>query len=159
VRAAGASIELRFQFTRFELSSSLEFQRAVLSDGSVLPNSPGQVGKFRATAPLWRNRIRVSVGMQALGQRNTYDGAAVPWVILPETVVTTKPLAGGLQISMGIKNLSNSFYRDPVGLSEAVDSMIGAGRSYYLNLGWHIPDRRGESDNAKNFRKASPDGF
>jgi len=159
VRAAGASIELRLQLTRFELASSLEFQRAVLGNGSVLPNSPGQVGKFRATAPLWRNRFRVSVGIQALGQRNTYDGEHVPWVILPETVVTTRPIAGGLQISMGIKNLSNSFYRDPVGLSEAVDSMIGAGRSYYLNLGWHISDRRGEANDAKNSRKASPGGF
>jgi hypothetical protein len=78
----------------------------------------------------------------------------VPWVILPEAVVTTKPLAGGLQISIGIKNLSNSFYRDPAGLSESVSSMIGAGRTYYLNLGWYSDEARGKSDSRK--RKAGP---
>jgi outer membrane receptor protein involved in Fe transport len=155
VHASGASVELGFQFNRFELTSSLEFQRAFFGDGPVLPNSPGQVGKLRATAPFWRSRIRVSGGFQILGQRNTYSGAAVPWVILPEAVITTKSLAGGLEISMGIKNLSNSFYRDPVGLSEAVDSMIGTGRTYYLNLAWHSHGSHGESKNGKGTRKGA----
>jgi outer membrane receptor for ferrienterochelin and colicins len=159
VRAAGASVELAFHFSGFDLASSIEFQRAVLDDGTVLPNSPGQVGKLRASVPLWRNRLRFSGGIQALGQRNTYDREAMPWVILPDAVVTTRPLAGGVQISMGARNLSNSFYRDPVGLSEAVDSMIGAGRTYYLNLSWHSPARQGEVDSAKNHVKPSRGGF
>ena len=58
-------------------------------------------------------------------------------MILPELVVSTRPLAGGIQFSAGIKNLSNSYYRDPVGLTATVDSMIGAGRTFYLNVNWH----------------------
>jgi outer membrane receptor protein involved in Fe transport len=154
VRAAGADVEVTLRFPRFELASSLEFQRAVLSNGSVLPNSPGQVGKLRATVPLWRNRVRVSAGLQALGQRNTYAATTVPWVIVPEAVVSTRPLPGGLQISMGVKNLSNSFYRDPVGLTPAVDSMIGTGRTYYVNLGWHTPESRDDSGTGKNASRA-----
>jgi outer membrane receptor protein involved in Fe transport len=46
-------------------------------------------------------------------------------------------LASGLQLSGGVKNLSNTFYRDPIGLTPAVDSMIGAGRTYYVNLTWN----------------------
>jgi outer membrane receptor protein involved in Fe transport len=89
VRAAGADFEVTFRFPGFELASSLEFQRAVFGNGAVLPNSPGQVGKLRATVPLWRNRLTVSAGLQALGQRNTCAGATVPWVVLPEAVIST----------------------------------------------------------------------
>jgi hypothetical protein len=60
---------------------------------------------------------------------------------------------------MGIKNLSNSFYRDPVGLTSAVDSMIGAGRTYYLSLGWHTPEPRDEPNKRKNTGRESPDDF
>lgn len=144
--------------TSFELAASLEFQRAVFSNGAVLPNSPGQVGKLRASVPLWRNRLTVSAGIQALGQRNTYAGITVPWVILPEVVVSTKTLPGGLQLSMGIKNLSNSFYRDPVGLNAVVDTMIGNGRTYYLNLSWHQPQRN-DSTKEKNIPRTATSGF
>ena len=142
VRAAGVSLELFLQLpARIDLVSSLELQRAVFGSGTVLPNSPGQVGKLHLSMPLWRDRLTLSAGLQALGQRNTYAGATVPWVILPEAVVSTKPLAAGLQFSAGVKNLSNSFYRDPAGLTPTVDSMIGSGRTYYLNVAWHSPER------------------
>jgi outer membrane receptor for ferrienterochelin and colicins len=153
VQAAGADVELTFRFPAFELSSSLEFQRAVLRDGTVLPNSPGQVGKLRASVPLWRNRFRLSGGLQALGHRNTYARVPLPWVILPEVSLSTRPLPGGLELSMGIRNLSNSFYRDPAGLSPVVDSMIGTGRTYYLNLAWHSPSPQEGGNTTKSSRK------
>jgi len=145
VRASGASFELFLQLpARADLVSSLEFQRAVFSAGTVLPNSPGQVAKLRLSIPLWRDRLVLGAGLQAFGERRTYAGVTMPWGILPEAVVSTKPLIAGLQFCAGIKNLSNSFYRDPAGLTPAVDSMIGAGRTYYLNVTWHGGE--GDSD-------------
>ena len=145
VRTAGASFELQCRLpAAIDLSSSIEFQRSVFGTGAVLPNSPGQVGKLRLSVPLWRDRLRLSAGLQALGQRTTYAGATLPWVILPEVVASTKSLPGGLQLSAGVKNLSNSFYREPSGLTPTVDSMIGAGRTFYVNVAWHSaaePDR------------------
>jgi len=117
----------------------------VYGSGSPLPNSPGQVGKFHLSMPLWHDRLTVSSGVQAMGQRNTYGGVTLPWMVLPEVVVSTKPLRGGVEFSAGIKNLSNTFYRDPVGLSPTVDSMIGTGRTYYLNLTWHSAAERDNS--------------
>ena len=144
VRAAGVSFELFLQLPgRIDMASSLELQRAIFGSRTVLPNSPGQVGKLHLSLPLWRDRVTVGAGIQAMGQRTTYAGATVPWVILPEAVVSTKPVAAGLQFSAGIKNLSNSFYRDPAGLTPTVDSMIGAGREYYLNVTWHSPEQDG----------------
>lgn len=140
VRAAGAALELNFRpRPSMEISASLAIQRAVsdLTEGrAVLPNSPGQVGKLRFSFPLWRDRVTVAGGIQALGQRQTYAGNTLPWFILPELVVTTKPFAGGLELCARISNLSNTYYRDPVGLSGLVDSMTGPGRSYSLSLIW-----------------------
>jgi len=142
VRTGGVSLELLLQLpARIDLESSLEIQRSVFGSGGVLPNSPGQVGKLHLSIPLWRDRLSLGAGMQTLGPRGTYAGATVPWVILPEAVLSTKPLAAGLQFSAGIKNLSNSFYRDPAGLTPTVDSVIGSGRTYYLNVTWHSAER------------------
>jgi outer membrane receptor for ferrienterochelin and colicins len=147
VRASGVSCELVAHLpVGIELQSSLEFQRAVFGDGTVLPNSPGQVGKFRGSIPFWRNRFTIGAGIQALGRRSTYAGATLPWVILPEAVLSTKSFAGGFQFNAGVKNLSNSFYRDPAGLTPLVDSVIGNGRTYYMNLTWHSSEKRHTRD-------------
>ncbi len=142
VRAAGASLELDCLFPgAVRLSSSLEIQRAVFRSAQVLPNSPGQVGKLRFSVPLWRDNFSLVTGLQALGQRQTYAGATVPWVILPEAVVSANRLVGGLEFSLGVKNLSDSSYRDPSGLIPAVDSVPGMGRTYFLNVAWHASPR------------------
>jgi len=137
VRAAGASFEVDCELPAgLEIASSLELQRAIFANGSALTNSPGQVGKFRLSLPLWRDRLRFGAGLQALGQRQTF-ASSVPGVILPEVVISTKQLPGGLEVNGGIKNLSNSFYRDPIGLTHTVDTAIGNGRTYYFALTWH----------------------
>ena len=142
VRAGGVALELLLQLPAgIGVASSLEWQRAVFGSGMVLPNSPGQVGKLHLSIPLCRDKLTLVAGIQALGQRSTYAGATVPWVMLPEAVVSTKPLAAGLQLSAGVKNLSNSFYRDPAGLTPTVDSMIGSGRTFFLSVTWHSEER------------------
>ena len=154
VRASGVSVELDAHLAAgIEFQTSLSLQRAVFGDGTVLPNSPGQIGKFRGSIPFWRERFTFGAGIQALGQRTTYAGDTVPWLILPEAVLSTKPFAGGFQFSAGVKNLSNSFYRDPAGLSPLVDSLVGNGRTYYLNLSWHGAEKHGDSANSKTPRR------
>jgi outer membrane receptor for ferrienterochelin and colicins len=143
VNSSGTSLELDYVLPRgIEISSSLEIQRSVFGEGNVLPNSPGQVGKLHVSVPLWRGRLNLGAGLQALGQRQTYAGVTLPWYIQPEVVVRAKQLPCGLELSAGIKNLSNTFYRDPAGLSSTIDSMIGDGRSYYLNLIWRSPEKQ-----------------
>lgn len=148
LRAAGVSLGLDCVLPgSVRLSSSLEMQRAAFDSAPALPNSPGQVGKLRLVLPVWRERLMITSGLQTLGQRQTYAGVALPWVILPEVVVSAAHLAGGFEFSAGVRNLSNSFYREPAGLTPTVDSVIGMGRSYFLNLIWHSSaDRVARSD-------------
>ena len=145
-RSLGGSLGVNARLSGdIQIDASLELQRTIFSNGRVLPNSPGQVGKVRASLPLWRNRLMIGLGIQALGQRRTLDGIPLPWVILPEAVVSTRPMPGGISFSAGVKNLSNAFYRDPAALNEVVDSMIGRGRAYYLNLSWHGLEKPADS--------------
>jgi outer membrane receptor protein involved in Fe transport len=159
VRSTGASVELQCRLpASIDLVSSIEFQRSAFGSGVVLPNSPGQVGKLRFFVPLWRGRLGLGAGLQALGERTTYAGATVPWVILPEATLSSKPLAGGLSFSAGVKNLSNSYYLEPSGLMPAVDTMIGTGRTFFFTATWHRaaePDSNSERT-ARNSRNPRP---
>jgi len=144
VKAAGVSLEFKAHLpAEVELEAGLDIQRAVFGDRTALPNSPGELGKFRLSLPVWRRRVVIGGGFQAMGQRNSYAGIALPWNVLPEAVVTSKPFWGGYEVSMGVKNLSNTFYRVPTGLSGTVDNIIGDGRTYFVNLAWRRPPHDG----------------
>src|SRR5262249_9204309 len=122
VRASGASLEVIYRLpSKIDLDASVEWQRATFDSGAVLPNSPHQIGKLRVSVPFWQDRLRFSGGVQTVGLRSTYAGVALPATVLPEAVLNTKPLAAGLQLIAGVKNLSNTFYRDPAGLTPMVD--------------------------------------
>jgi iron complex outermembrane receptor protein len=154
VQANGLSMQLDYKLPAgIETSSSLELQRAVYVGGSVLPNSPGQIGKFQMSLPLFKNRVSLGGGVQALGQRQTLNGVMLPWSILPELMVSTKKLPGGLDLTGGIKNLSNSFYREPAGLVQTVDSMIGGGRVYYLSVTWQRAEEQSAGGSRANSAK------
>ena len=162
VRASGVSLELEWALPRaIQLSSSLELQRAVFRSTQVLPNSPGQVAKLRLKVPILGDRLTLVGGIQALGQRQTIGGVTLPWVIVPDVVVSAGKMGGGLEFSAGINNLSNGFYRDPVGLTPAVDSVIAAGRTYFVNVTWHSTEtplhaRSDRLDPQKRSRETPP---
>ena len=85
----------------------------------------------------------------------------MPWVIVPDVVVSAGKMGGGLEFSAGINNLSNGFYRDPVGLTPAVDSVIAAGRTYFVNVTWHSTEtplhaRSDRLDPQKRSRETPP---
>jgi len=154
VRASGVSLQLDALLAHsLRIESSLDLQRTSLAGGGTLANSPRQVGKFRLSLPFWRNRLNFGAGVQALGDRQSYDGDHLSWMVVPEIVVSTKPLPSGLQITGGIKNLSNSYYEYAVGLANGVDRMPGTGRTYYVTLGWNSPQPREDSKSPSRTEK------
>ena len=146
VRATGASVEIDCLLPAgVRLSSSLAIQRAVFRSQQVLPNAPGQVGKLNLSIPFVRGRFSLFTGVQAMGRRQTYAGATLPWFLLPEATLSAARLPGGLEFSAGVRNLSNTLYRDPAGLTPKVDSVIAPGRTYFLNLTWRSSAEAGPS--------------
>jgi outer membrane receptor for ferrienterochelin and colicins len=146
VNSTGLSLELSLRLPAgAAIETNLDIQRSVFGGGAALPNSPGQVGKLRFSLPLWRDRLTFGAGVQAVGDRITYAGATLPWVVLPEVYLTTKPSAAGLQFGISMKNLSNSAYRDPAGLTPSVDSVAGAGRTFCISVVWRPTERPADS--------------
>ena len=99
VRASGASFELRSRLPRnADMKVSLELQRARYGDGAALPNSPSEVGKWQFSVPLWRNWLVLGAGVEALGRRETFGGAVLPWRVPAPTGCQYKTLRGRVAV-------------------------------------------------------------
>ena len=71
-----------------------------------------------------------------MNPRATVAGALVSAVFLQDLTVTTRhQLPPGFDLQLGIRNIWNTVYFDPVGL--AIDTIQQDGRSVYLKVIWH----------------------
>jgi outer membrane receptor protein involved in Fe transport len=156
--ASGVSVEVDALLGQgIEIRSSLTLERAADNSGLPLPNSPGQIGKLQISFPVLRDFLKLGASVQGIGDRSTYTGQSLGWMILPEVSVSTRRLAGGFGLGGGIKNLSNTYYQMPAALAGVVDSIAGAGRTFYLSATWSSPDARPDArdDTAKGAPRAS----
>lgn len=138
VRSTGIEFELSAKLPRdLELLGSAAIQRAIDPISALVqPNSPHTLAKLRLGAPVFEHRAFLSSSAEYMSQRATNAGATVTPVFLQDATLTgTRPLADGLEVQCGVRNLWNRMYYDPVGL--AVDTMLQNGRSYFLKLSWH----------------------
>jgi outer membrane receptor for ferrienterochelin and colicins len=137
VQSTGFEMELSAKLPHeLELLWSATLQDAVDADRRLaLPNSPGILGKFRAGLPIF-HRLFVSSSMRFMNPRDTVAGGLVPAVFLQDFTVTTRhPLFANFDLQLGIRNVWNTLYDDPVGL--AVDTIRQDGRAVYLKAIWH----------------------
>jgi outer membrane receptor for ferrienterochelin and colicins len=131
---------IEFEFSgkpggRLEATASLALQRATdHGDMARLENSPGQVAKLRLASPVLRNKITLSTSMQYLSSRLTISQDRVRPVFLTDVTASTNRLNDWFDIQIGIRNLFDRLYYDPVAL--AIDRMVGDGRSVFVKLIW-----------------------
>jgi len=136
-RSTGIEMELSAKLAHeVELLGSATLQQAIDADSRlVLPNSPEILGKLRAGLPVFRNRFFVSSSMRFMNPRATVAGALVSAVFLQDLTVSTRhPLLPGFDLQLGIRNIWNTVYFDPVAL--AIDTIQQDGRSVYLKVVW-----------------------
>ncbi len=136
VGSSGIEFELSGKpWGRLEAVASLALQRAVNGvTGARLPNSPRQVGKLRMAWPVLRNKLTLSSSAQYLGSRDTLGGDSVRPVFLADATATTNHLFEQFDLQVGIRNLLDRVYYDPVAL--VLDRMRGDGRSTFVKLIW-----------------------
>ncbi len=128
---------------RLETTASLSLDHAVDATAhDILPNAPGQMAKFRAAVPLFRDRICFSADFQYLSARFTMSRASTRPVALVNATVSTKKLFHGFDLVAGLRNALNWAYSDPIALplDDSVDQMPADGRTAYVKLIW----RQGE---------------
>ena len=89
--ANGVELELGGKvFEKIETTASIALQRTTESDSRSFPTySPGFIGKFRGSIPLFKDRLRVAVATQYLSARRTLSYAEVPALWLADLTLTT----------------------------------------------------------------------
>lgn len=103
----------------------------------TLPNSPGQVGKLRVSAPVAKQRFVLSSGLLYMGQRQTFGGATVAPAFVLEATLSSSKLIHNLSFTIGLRNFLNQPYRDPVALAGTIDTITRSGRTFFLSVVWH----------------------
>lgn len=135
--AAGIEMELIGKLASgIEGQASFAIQRAVMEDRSVLPNSPGQIGKLRFSIPLWRDRASFAAGLQYAGERRSCAGAVLPWTVIPEATFSVPKLLRTFEVSVAARNLANQRQVDPIAMTPAVDTVPLPGRTIWVSVVW-----------------------
>jgi outer membrane receptor for ferrienterochelin and colicins len=138
VRASGVEFELNGQPAPWlDVVTSLAIQRAVkTAHDSRLPNSPAEIGKVRVSVPLFHSGLWVANSLQYMGSRQTLAGVTLPPVLLSDIVVSSNRLTSNLDFQVGVRNVGNVRYSDPIALNSRVDTLTVPGRSLFASFTW-----------------------
>jgi outer membrane receptor for ferrienterochelin and colicins len=138
VRASGIEGEVSGRlFSTLNVVASLAVQRATAFDRSVLPNSPGTLGKLRVSLPVVNRRFALSSGVMYMGERRTNARAQSPAAFLPDVAFSSSKLVRNLSFTCGVRNVFNQAYRDPIALVGSADTIARSGRTVFLTMQWH----------------------
>jgi outer membrane receptor for ferrienterochelin and colicins len=136
--AVGAEFELRGRVTSWlETAASGSWQRVRYGGGVKLPNSPEKIVQFRAGAPLFRDRLGLSLAARYLSRRRTPYGWEVGGAPVADLTLTTKRLHPQFDLQFGCRNLLDRHYFDPLSEEHPLPLMQRAGRSFHLKMIWH----------------------
>jgi outer membrane receptor protein involved in Fe transport len=106
--------------------------------GNRLFNSPRQVGKLRMALPVLGDKLTFSSSAQYVGSRDTLTGESTPAVFLADATATTNRLFDQFDLQIGVRNLFDRAYYDPVEL--VLDRLRGDGRSAFVKLIWRTKE-------------------
>jgi outer membrane receptor for ferrienterochelin and colicins len=120
---------------RLEASASYSYQHASSSFDRQPDNLPQSIGKFRAATPLVGDRLWLSCAFQYMSGRSTRADAWTRPVALGDITISTHRLHPSFDFVVGIHNVANWRYSDPVGV--ALDQMPANGRSFFVKLIYH----------------------
>jgi iron complex outermembrane receptor protein len=134
-QASGVEAELSGKPARWiETTASIAVQHSLLQSDPVVINSPRYIAKWRAAAPLFRNKLWASAAIQYLSPRGTVADLEAPSAWLTDLTLTTRALHPEFDIQFGVRNLFNHANFDPVGAGAVEDTLRQDGRSVFVKL-------------------------
>lgn len=116
------------------LRASLTLQQARFVQGEGLANSPHGLGKLHFSAPLPAGGLRLGYEWQLESARRGANGARLPGHGLSNLHLTADRWAPGLSVSLGIYNLFNKAYRQPLPEGNRITELPQDGRSIRLKM-------------------------
>jgi outer membrane receptor protein involved in Fe transport len=158
-RGWGTGFELTGTVAGFlDINTSFQKQRAMLS-GGVPANSPVDIGKIRAMAPIGEKRVYLSGALLYQSGRTTLAGASLPATYLSEATLVAKWPSEAVDARFGVRNMMNARYFDPVGLTDTVDTLVQAGRTFFLTLTFRVTAQEQEPGTKGPIRPTSNSGL
>jgi len=137
-QSTGAEAEIQGQPVEWlHLSASLSANRTRYAEPSrLLPNSPARLANFTVAYALPGKRLNLSSAVRYLSPRQDAYGAPVPGVTLADLTLTSGQIYRDFNLQLGVRNLTDKIYGDPVSQEHLLAVMPDAGRSVFVKLTW-----------------------
>lgn len=120
----GVEAELQFEFPFAQGRASYALQRTrELGADRGLTNSPVHLAQLALSSVLVRDHLTAGFTLQAMSERGTNSGVSTPAFAIGSLTFRGSRLVGGLGGSLGVYNLWNARYSDPVG-AELLQTML-----------------------------------
>ncbi len=136
--ATGAEFEVEghpSEWLETAVSFTMQRTRGINSTAHV-ENSPGRLAQFRASIPLPGKRIFIAGAVRYVGSRLTAYSESAPRATIADLTFTAHRPQSGLQLQMGVRNLLNTAYSDPLSPEHATRLMPASGRTLFVRLTW-----------------------
>jgi outer membrane receptor protein involved in Fe transport len=134
VKARGAELSTDKRWASgARLRTSLSLQDAQTPDGMRLVNSPKWLGKLHFSAPLPLGG-RIGLEWLAESRRRTVDGGHVGGHAVTNLHLSSRQLVPGVELSLGVYNLLDKRYSQPIGTDNWATGLEQDGRSVRLKL-------------------------
>ena len=117
------------------LRGSLSAQNVRYGGGARLLNSPQLLGKLNLSAPLPWAGLRAGYELRYDSQRLSLDGTDISGYAVSNLHLSTTALAKGLDVSVGIYNLFDKRYAQPLSHNSWQNALEQDGRSVRVKAG------------------------
>ncbi len=119
-----------------EAAGGFSVQRTREGESLRVQNSPVRLAFVRASLPLPGRHLILGGAVRHIGARLGAFNDAVPPATLVDLTLTSPRLGQGIQTQLGIRNLLDVSYSDPLSAEHMTQRMPAAGRSVFLALSW-----------------------
>lgn len=116
------------------LRGSVSFQNVAYASGATLRNSPSLLGKVNLSTPLPLAGLHLGYELQYDSQRLSGDGSRLGGYALGNLNLSTRALAKGLELSIGLHNLFDKRHAQPGADSNWQNAFEQDGRSVRVKL-------------------------
>jgi outer membrane receptor protein involved in Fe transport len=102
----------------------------------ALVNSPRSTAQFRFSMPLATSKVRLAGAYRYLSSRRTVSGGRVEAAPLFDLTLSTRRLHRSFDLVLGVRNVFDRTYFDPVGEEHVSDRFQRRGRTAFIKLVW-----------------------
>ena len=123
----------------FKGGLSYTYQRAVDEDTDEwLPGSPRHIVQARGSIPVYRDKVFTGLTCRYMSERLTRDRISLDPVFLTDFELYLDDIWKKLDVSLGIFNLLDEEFSDPVSADHRQQSIIQNGRTFWLKVGYRF---------------------